>query len=190
MKKASALLLVPILLIAMLLASCGDYRKETIGLSMAGTGNWPRQLYEEVKIACMQYPGVRLISTNAYESQDLQKRQMDSLIDAHVDAIILAPHDYDGYEHVLQRAKDAGIPVILVDRKVKSDDYTAYIGHDDESIGYMMGKYIALQRKGKPTNIVEISGQPRTSPAMDRAKAFRKAIAQYPNLHIVGTAAQ
>ena len=190
MKKASALLLVPILLIAMLLASCGDYRKETIGLSMAGTGNWPRQLYEEVKIACMQYPGVRLISTNAYESQDLQKRQMDSLIDAHVDAIILAPHDYDGYEHVLQRAKDAGIPVILVDRKVKSDDYTAYIGHDDESIGYMMGKYIALQRKGKPTNIVEISGLPRTSPAMDRAKGFRKAIAQYPNLHIVGTAAQ
>ena len=190
MKKASALLLVPSLLIAMLLASCGDYRKETICLSMAGTGNWPRQLYEEVKIACMQYPGVRLISTNAYESQDLQKRQMDSLIDAHVDAIILAPHDYDGYEHVLQRAKDAGIPVILVDRKVKSDDYTAYIGHDDESIGYMMGKYIALQRKGKPTNIVEISGQPRTSPAMDRAKGFRKAIAQYPNLHIVGTAAQ
>ena len=83
MKKTSALLLVPILLIAMLLASCGDYRKVTIGLSMAGTGNWSRQLYEEVKIACMQYPGVRLISTNAYENQDLQERQMDSLIDAH-----------------------------------------------------------------------------------------------------------
>jgi len=190
MKKTSALLLIPILLIAMLLTSCGDYRKVTIGLSMAGTGDWSRQLYEEVKIACMQYPGVRLISTNAYENGDLQKRQLDSLIDAHVDAIILAPHDYDGYEHVLRRAKDAGIPVILVDRKVKSDDYTAYIGHDDERIGYMMGKYIALQRKGKPTNIVEVSGLPRTSPAMDRAKGFHKAIAQYPNLHIVGTAAQ
>lgn len=190
MKKTSALLLIPILLIAMLLTSCGNYRKVTIGLSMAGTGDWSHQLYEEVKIACMQYPGVRLKVTNAYESHDLQERQIDSLIDAHVDAIILAPHDYDGYEHVLRRAKDAGIPVILVDRKVKSDDYTAYIGRDDEHIGYMMGKYIALQRKGKPTNIVEMNGLPRTSPAMDRAKGFHKAIAQYPNLHIVGTAAQ
>lgn len=189
MKTSRALLLIPILLLAMLFTGCSDYRKVRIGMTMAGTGNWSRQLYTEVKIACMQRPGVKLKALNAFENRDLQERQMDSLIDAHVDAIIFAPRVYDGYERVLQRAKDAGIPVIVVDRKLKSDKYTAYIGRDDEHIGYMMGKYIALQRMGKPTDILEVGGLPETSPSMDRAKGFREAIAQYPNMHIVGNAA-
>ena len=180
-------LLTPLLILLLLLTGC-NRKQIVIGASFSGNSKWSQQLFKEIEVASYQHPNVGIDILNAKQDVALQEKQMNELIDKHVDLIIFAPRVYDGYEQVLQRAKEAGIPVILIDRKMKSDDYTAFIGRDDKAVGRMMGEYIARQHAGKQTYILEAAGLPETSPAMERSEGFRQAIARYPNLHIVGTA--
>ena len=180
-------LLTPLLILLLLLTGC-NRKQIVIGASFSGNSEWSQQLFKEIEVASYQHPNVGIDILNAKQDVALQEKQMNELIDEHVDLIIFAPRVYDGYEQVLQRAKEAGIPVILIDRKVKSDKYTAFIGRDDKEVGRLMGEYIARQHTGKQTYILEAAGAPETSPAMERSKGFRQAIARYPNLHIVGTA--
>lgn len=185
--KLKICLLTPLLILIFILTGC-NRKQIVIGASFSGNSEWSLQLFKEIEVAGYQYPNVDIDIRNAYKDMALQEKQMNELIDKHVDLIIFAPRVYNGCQKVLQRAKEAGIPVILIDRKMKSDDYTAFIGRDDKAVGRMMGEYIASQHAGKQTYILEAAGLSETSPAMERSEGFRQAIARYPNLHIVGTA--
>lgn len=187
MNTKTILRLLPLLLLSALLSSCNKHPKYTIGTSLAGSGDWSAKLYREIKAACYQRPGVTLDFHDAHDDSKLQAQQIDSMIDAHVDLIIVSPSSFQYSSNVLQRAKEAGIPVILVDRQTDSPDYTAYIGRDDEQLGRMIGNYIGRTHTGKNINILEVAGKTTSSPSIGRGRGLREAIAKYPNLHIVAT---
>ncbi|BCY19563.1 LacI family transcriptional regulator (plasmid) [Leptolinea sp. HRD-7] len=128
--------------------------------------------------------GVKLIFSDAQQKQENQISAMRSCIQQGVSIIALPPVVEDGWDAVLQEAKDAGIPVIIVDRSVKADPslYAAHIGSnmviEGEKAGTEMNKL--LPDGGK---IVELSGTTGSGAATGRAEGFRKTLAK--NIEII-----
>jgi ABC-type sugar transport system substrate-binding protein len=131
--------------------------------------------------------GVTLRFSDAQGRQAAQVNALRSFITQKVDAIILAPVVETGWEPVLREAKQAGIPVILVDRGVKVGDETLYvtlIASDFVEEGRMAGEWLARKTGGK-AKIVELQGTTGAAPAIDRRKGFAEAIAKHPEMQIV-----
>ena len=128
--------------------------------------------------------GVKLIFSDAQQKQENQISALRSCIQQGVSVIALPPVVEDGWDAVLQEAKDAGIPVIIVDRSVKADKslYAAHIGSnmvsEGEKAGTEMGKL--LPEGGK---IVELSGTTGSGAATGRAEGFRKTLPK--NIEII-----
>jgi galactofuranose transport system substrate-binding protein len=119
--------------------------------------------------------GVRLIFSDAQQKQENQISAMRSCIQQEVDVIGLPPVVEDGWEAVLQEAKDAGIPVIIVDRSVTADAslYASHIGSDMVLEGQKAADEMnkLLPNGGK---IVELSGTTGSGAAVGRAEGFRQ----------------
>jgi galactofuranose transport system substrate-binding protein len=128
--------------------------------------------------------GVKLIFSDAQQKQENQISAMRSCIQQGVSVIALPPVVETGWDAVLQEAKDANIPVIIVDRSVSADPsmYAAHIGSDME----IEGKRSAEEfNKMLPNggNILELSGTTGSGAAVGRAKGFREAL--NPNIKIL-----
>ncbi|MBX3322380.1 MAG: ABC transporter substrate-binding protein [Phycisphaeraceae bacterium] len=130
---------------------------------------------------------VDLRFSDAQQKQENQINAVRSFIVQRVDAIILAPVVETGWEPVLNEAKRAGIPVILVDRGVNvSDDslYTTLIASDFVEEGRLAARWLAEKLEGTG-RIVELRGTPGAAPAIDRKKGFEEVLADFPNMQIV-----
>ena len=132
--------------------------------------------------------GVELKFSDAQQKQENQIKAIRSFIAQQVDVIGVSPVVETGWETVFQEAKDAGIPVILVDRRaaVPEDLYVTYLGSDFVEEGRKAGVAMAeiLGNEGK---IVELVGTVGSAPATDRGIGFREAIKDIPGLEIIAT---
>lgn len=130
--------------------------------------------------------GVELRFLDAQQKQDNQIEAVRRLIVQKVDVIGLSPIVETGWEEVFQEAKDAGIPIILVDRRaaVPSDLYVSYLGSDFLEEGRKAARIMANLMNGK-ANIVELVGTIDSAPANDRYTGFREVLADYPGMHIL-----
>ena len=121
--------------------------------------------------------GVRLIFSDAQQKQENQISAIRACIQQGVNVIALPPVVEDGWDAVLQEAKDAGIPVIIVDRSVTADKsmYAAHIGSDMVQEGQKAGEEMnkLLPNGGK---IIELSGTTGSGAAVGRAKGFRETL--------------
>jgi len=133
--------------------------------------------------------GVSLRFFDAQQKQENQIRAVRGFITQGVDAIILAPVVETGWEPVLKEARQAGVPVILVDRGVKvSDDllYVTLIASDFVLEGEMAAEWLAKKMGGK-ADIVELQGTPGSAPAIDRKKGFEEGLRAYPEMKIIAS---
>ena len=132
--------------------------------------------------------GVELKFSDAQQKQENQIKAIRSFIAQQVDVIGVSPVVETGWETVFQEAKDAGIPLILVDRRaaVPEDLYATYLGSDFIEEGRRAGEAMGqiLENKGK---IVELVGTVGSAPANDRATGFRNYIADYPEMEIIAS---
>ncbi len=164
----------------------GGTKSLTIGFSQIGAESaWrtaeTQSIRDEGKTR-----NIDLKFSDAQQKQENQIKAIRAYIAQHVDAIILAPVVETGWEPVLKEAKQAKIPVILVDRGVSvSDDslYTTLIASDFVEEGKRAAKILGDALKGKG-NIVELQGSPGAAPAIDRKKGFEEGLAAYPGLKI------
>jgi len=126
--------------------------------------------------------GFGLMLDNANQRQEKQIAAIRSFISYQVDVIVFSPIVETGWDNVLREARQAGIPVILMDRMLNVDDeslYTAYIGADFLAEGRRAGKYLLKKADAMGAdhlNIVEISGTEDSTPMRDRQSGFRWAI--------------
>lgn len=131
--------------------------------------------------------GYDLVFTNARGDLGTQVSNLEDLIAQRVDAIFLAPRQEEGFEAALQSAKEAGIPVILIDRQVKGtagQDFVTFIGSDFVDEGRRAGEWLAKQVNGK-AGIIELKGSTGASPAIDRHDGFMAAIKSFPDMKIL-----
>ena len=177
------------------LLSCGNGsdaifgRKDNyvIGISQCSEDSWRQKLKEELEMATYFNEGVTLRFVSANDDSELQQRQIDSLAESGIDLLIVSPNQLDRLSDEIDKVYDAGIPVILFDRKTDSPKYTSFVGTDNFQIVEMIGHFLAGKLGGKG-NVVEIAGLSGSSPALERHNGFAKAIGEYPGIRIVGFA--
>lgn len=128
--------------------------------------------------------GYGLMMENANQKQEKQIDAIRSFIAYQVDVIVFSPIVETGWDNVLTEAKQAGIPVILMDRMIETADdslYTAYVGADFYAEGRRAGEYLIRKADAlgaEQMRIVEICGTPESTPMRDRQKGFMDVIGQ------------
>jgi ABC-type sugar transport system substrate-binding protein len=133
--------------------------------------------------------GHDLIVTDARGDTANQVSNLEDLIAQRVDAIFLAPREAKGFEGPLQAAKEAGIPVILIDREVAGapgEDFITFIGSNFVEEGRRAGEWLVKQTGGK-AGIIELLGTAGSSVAIDRHNGFVEAIKAHPDMKIIAS---
>ncbi|RED54931.1 ABC transporter substrate-binding protein [Cohnella lupini] len=136
--------------------------------------------------------GFDLKFSDAQQKQENQIKAIRSYIQQKVDVIAFSPVVESGWDTVLKEAKEAGIPVILTDRAVDSEDtslYKTFIGSDFVEEGRKAGQWLVDQYKDASgeVNIVELQGTTGSAPANDRKSGFLDVITSNPNLKIIAS---
>jgi len=172
-----------------LLSSCQqtqNIKKYKIGFSQCtGLDAWRRQMLLSMQGELVFYPELELLYRDAENSSDKQIEDIEYFIRNKVDLLIVSPNETVPITPVVEKAFQSGIPVIMVDRKINSSMYSAYIGANNYEIGKLAGNYIADLLKGKGT-LVEIWGLRNSSPAVERHRGLWDALAGYPEIKSVG----
>lgn len=132
--------------------------------------------------------GIELHFLDAQQNQDKQIEAVRKLIVQKVDLIGISPIVETGWSEVFQEAKNAGIPIILVDRRaaVQEDLYVSYLGSDFLEEGRNAARVMADLTGGK-AKIVELVGTINSAPANDRYRGFREILADYPEMEIIAS---
>lgn len=159
--------------------------KYVIGLSVPGLNHplfsFQKRLFEA---ECKKL-GVDFVVTDGELKTDKQLNDIDTLISKKVDALVIIPNDGKSLIPAAEKATKAGIPVFVATREIPSEDnYVSYVGSDDYMIGRIAGDYIATVLKGKG-KVVEMTGTPGVSTAIDRSRGFNDVISTYPDIKIV-----
>ncbi|MEA5031333.1 MAG: ABC transporter substrate-binding protein [Sphaerochaeta sp.] len=141
--------------------------------------------------------GVQLVYDNAEQKQENQIKALRSFIAYQVDVIVFVPIVKDGWDNVLQEARDAGIPVLVTDRKIDVEDqslYAGFIGTDSLKEGRNAGLFVLdkfkdsreqFDKTGEHINIVELYGTEGSSVALGRAEGFREVLEPHPEFRIL-----
>jgi len=162
---------------------------QTIGFSQVGSeGDWRPAFSANMQESAKEF-GIDLKFANAQGKQEEQLRAVRAFIAQGVDAIIVAPVVVTGWDQVLREAKEAEIPVFLVDRDVDVEDKSLYvtrISADFNLEGKLAGAWLATESKGT-CKIVELQGTTGSAPAIERKKGFEAVISQFPAMEIVAT---
>ncbi len=170
-----------------LVSSCSDTRKQYyIGVSQCSDDDWREKMNSEILREAMFYEGVEVEFLLADDDNDKQSADIDYFIEKGADLLIVAPNEADAVTPAVERAFDAGIPVVLVDRKSSSEKYTAFLGGDNLAIGNDVGEYVAELLSGEG-RVLEIAGLKGSSPAVERHEGFLSAVDGYPGIDVVGT---
>ena len=132
--------------------------------------------------------GVALIFSDGQQKQENQIKAIRTFIAQQVDVIGVSPVVETGWDSVFQEAKDAGIPIILVDRRADVDEalYATYLGSDFVEEGRNAAKVMADLLEGQG-HIVELVGTVGSAPAIDRYAGFREVLAEYPKMQIIAS---
>ncbi|MCF7702271.1 galactofuranose ABC transporter, galactofuranose-binding protein YtfQ [Loktanella sp. M215] len=159
----------------------------TIGFSQIGSESGWRAAETTVTKQEAEKRGIDLKFADAQQKQENQISALRSFIAQGVDAILIAPVVATGWDGVLEEAKDADIPVILLDRTVDApeDLYLTAVTSDLVHEGEVAGQWLVDEEAGADCKIVELQGTTGSSPAIDRKKGFENAIAGHDNLKIV-----
>ncbi len=194
MKKPKTILIAQLLLLPLMIplfiTGCtprASY-KYKIGVSQCVGGRWRDKVNNEMLSAQHLYDtDVKVCIINADNNTDRQRQQIDSLINAGVDLLVISPNEYKPLSPCVERAKKRGIPVILFERKTSSNDYTAYIGGDNVEAGRAIGTYAARLCRdsihvGRRPVVLEITGQLVMSPDRERYQGFSSVMKKHPEL--------
>ena len=162
--------------------SSGKQKKHVIGLSQCMLDDaWREAMINDMRIEASNYDDVEIIIKDAQNNNETQIQQIRDLIRQKVDVLIISPYQSEPITAVAEEAYRAGIPTIITDRKVNTDQYTSFVGANNYEIGLAAGNYAANYL---PPNaiILEIWGLTQTSPAQERHKGFVDALREREDL--------
>ena len=165
-----------------------------VGVSQVGSESvWRTANTESVQSVFTKENGYFLIFDNARQKQENQIKALRSFISQKVDYIVFSPITENGWDTVLQEAKDAGIPVIIMDRmvNVKNESlYTTRVGSDFAAEGQNAGQWLAdyLKEQGRTEetiNIVVLQGTEGSTSMIGRTEGFDAVASQHDNWQIL-----
>jgi ribose transport system substrate-binding protein len=158
----------------------------TIGMSQCNLGEpWRVEMNAQIKAAADKHPELKVIFKDAQNDTLQQRAHVEEFVSAGVNLIIISPKEAQPLTEPVARAMQAGIPVIVLDRRLLGTNYTCFIGADNKKIGRAAGEWIVKQmaerlKPGERAKVVELEGLMTSTPGQDRHTGFREAIAGQP----------
>ena len=178
--------------IALFLAGCGksnntvqapatgsppQQQQFVIGMSQCNLNEpWRVQMDADIQAAAAKHPELKVVFKDAQNDTLQQRAQVEEFVSDKVNLIIISPKETQPLTEPVAEAMQAGIPVIVLDRRLLGTNYTCFIGADNKKIGKAAGEWIVKALGGKG-NVVELMGLQTSSPGQDRHSGFMEAIA-------------
>jgi len=177
-------IIVSVVALCLLMTGCNSRTPQyRIGVSQCLDDAWRQKMNYEMERELLLHPDMSLSRRIAYGSNELQCAQIDSFIRERVDLLIVSPNEAEQVQPAVTRAYRAGIPVIVADRRVPGDEWTAFIGGDNYKVGRLMAQWVigkasdkGSKAKGKPFVVLEVAGLPGSTPATLRHKGMMEGI--------------
>ena len=160
--------------------------KFLIGFSQCTIGDeWRNTMIEEMirEISLYREPGMELVIRDAHDSNEKQIEDIKELLSLGIDLLIVSPNESKPLTPIIEQVYDSGIPVINIDRIIDSDKFSAFIGADNFMIGQEAGK-VAANILNNAGNILEITGLPGSSAAIERSAGFRDVLDKFEGIEI------
>jgi len=149
----------------------------TVGMSQCNLGEpWRVEMNAQIKAAAEKHPNLQMVFKDAQNDTLKQRSHVEEFVSAGVDLLIISPKEAQPLTEPVAKAVDAGIPVIVLDRRLLGDKYTCFIGADNTKIGRAAGQWLAKKLNGKG-KVVELKGLMTSIPGQDRDRGFREGIA-------------
>jgi ribose transport system substrate-binding protein len=161
----------------------------TIGFSNAGLGDsWRVVMQHSIMRAAAENKGSikKLIITDAGHDDAKQVADIQDLVSQGVDLLIVSANTQQALDPVVTRAMQKGIPVVMVDRRIASDNFVTFVTASDAMMGRLWAQWIVEKLNGKG-NVVILAGQAGSSPSENRIKSAKQVFAQYPGIKILDT---
>lgn len=182
MRRKLLLLFLPILLLCFL-SSCQEY-KYRIGVSQCGKDDWHAKMVGDLMREANSHPEVEVLFRVADHETQEQLADLEDLYRQNIDLLIVSPNHADELEPIISKFYDRGTPVIVVDRTLHGNKYTASVSSDNQDIGKRLGTYIA-SKLGGHGRILEITGTATTSTSQERHRGLAAELAKFPDIQIV-----
>lgn len=176
-------------LLLIILTSCSIGRPEIkyrIGMSQCSDGDWRNKMNHEMFREILYYPGADLEIRTAHDDVDAQIRDIHYYIDKKVDLLIVSPLDAEKLTPAVTEAYQAGIPVVVVDRLVNGDQYTASVTGDNVGIGKEISNYI-VNRFPEGCKVLEIQGLAGSTPVALRHKGLVEGLSSRVGYDIIAS---
>ena len=190
-----------LILMLLFLAGCSPAKEAAekdpgsvvVGFSQLGAESSWRIANTASMVSAAEGYGFALMMENANQKQEMQIKSIRSFIASRVDVIVFSPIVETGWENVLREAKEADIPVILMDRMIETKDdtlYTAYVGADFYAEGRRAGEYLIKKADAlgaEHMDIAEISGTIDSTSMRDRQRGFMDVIGDDPRFTVIAS---
>ncbi|MCV3206617.1 ABC transporter substrate-binding protein [Mesorhizobium sp. YC-39] len=169
-----------------------QYKKEgpyTIGFSNAGLGDsWRVVMLHSMEASAAKHKDQikKLIITDAGHDDAKQVADIQDLISRGVDLLIVSANTQQALDPAVSQAMAAGIPVVMVDRRVASDNFVTFVTASDAMMGRLFAQWI-VEKLGGKGNVIMLAGQAGSSPSENREKPAREVFAQYPGIKVLET---
>lgn len=172
------------------MVNTANYQKEppyVVGFSNASMGNPWRAFFDAwIRYKASQYEEIeRLIRTDAQDDPVKQISDIEDLVAMNVDILIVSATDQQAIAPAVENAMASGIPVVLVDRGVITEEFVSFVGASDTDMGRIMAEEL-VEMIGASGNVVMLSGVAGNSPVELRLEAAEMVFDQYPDVHVVG----
>ncbi|PDQ20193.1 sugar ABC transporter substrate-binding protein [Mesorhizobium sanjuanii] len=169
-----------------------QYKKEgpyTIGFSNAGLGDsWRVVMLHSMEASAAKHKDQikKLIITDAGHDDAKQVADIQDLISRGVDLLIVSANTQQALDPAVSQAMAAGIPVVMVDRRIASDNFVTFVTASDAMMGRLFAQWI-VEKLGGKGNVIMLAGQAGSSPSENREKPAREVFAQYPGIKVLET---
>ena len=181
--------LLPLLILPFLFFSCKKEKVYRIGVSQCSEDDWRMLLNDEIEQEMMFFPEASVEIRSAQDDSNRQIEDIRYFIDNNFDIIIAAPNEADALTPIISEAFDKGIPVIIFDRGINGESYTAFQGAENEEIGAQAARY-AENLFPDGAKVLELRGLGSSTPAVGRGNGFHNYIdSTGSNLSVVASAA-
>lgn len=154
-----------------ILLGCNDSKVYKIGVSQCSQDDWRMKMNDEINREIMFHEDAVVEIRSADDSNARQIEDIKYFVDNRFDIIIVSPNEAAALTPIIKEVYESGIPVVIFDRNINGDSYTARIGVDDEGIGRAAAHY-ALHLSGPGAKAIEIFGLKGSTPAEDRHTGF------------------
>ncbi|MCM1068078.1 MAG: substrate-binding domain-containing protein [Muribaculaceae bacterium] len=166
------------------MAGCAEKKVYRIGVSQCSSDDWRSKMNDEIYRELIFHDNATVEIRSADDSNDKQIADIRYFADNGFDIIIAAPNEADALTPVIKEVYERGIPVLIFDRNIHGDSFTAYQGADNTAIGRSAAMLAGSLTAG-PCKVLEIQGLKGSTPAEDRHRGFADAVALMPQMQVI-----